>query len=171
MKKSILIPVIAFAVLVVFMAGCESQEKAKEEKNKAIISHFYEEMEDKGNLDVVEDIIATNCVFHFPGGVNVRGPEGYKEYIAPIYTALPDLKHVIEDMIAEGDKVVARFTVRGTYRGEFMGIAPTGKQVVCTSMAVYSIVKGKFMEVWCDYDALGLMQQFGVIPPMGQGEE
>lgn len=141
------------------------------EENKAIISHFYEEMEDKGNLDVVEEILATNCVLHFPSGVDVRGPEGYKEYLAPFLTALPDLKHVIEDMIAEGDKVVARFTVRGTYKGEFMGIAPTGKQVVFTSITIYCIVKGKFVEVWVDYDALGLMQQIGAVPPIGQGEE
>jgi predicted ester cyclase len=57
------------------------------------------EMEDKGNLDVIDEILATNCVLHFPGGVDLHGPEGYKEFRAPLYTALPDLKHFIEDMI------------------------------------------------------------------------
>lgn len=162
-----LIPVITFSVLVVFMAGCEK----KTEKNKAIISNFYEEIE-KGNLEIIGQTLDTNCVLHFPIGVVLRGPDGYKEHIlAPFLTAFPDSKHVIEDMIAEGDKVVARFTVPGTHKGEYMGINPTGKQVTLTSVAIYRIVNDKFVEIWCEADNLGFMQQLGVIPPIGQGEE
>ncbi len=138
------------------------------EENKAIISHFYEEV-DKGNMDVADEILTTTCVFHFPGGVDVRGPEGYKEYEAPIFAAFPDLKHVFEDMIAEQDKVVVRFTVPVTHKGEFMGIAPTGKKVVVTVIAIFHIVNGKFVEVWVEYDALGLLQQLGAVPPLGEG--
>lgn len=138
------------------------------EENKAIISHFYEEL-DKGNLDVVDKVLATNCVWHYPSDVDVRGPEGYKEYGAPFYTAFPDIKHVIEDMIAEGDKVVARFTMPGTHKGEFMGIAPTGKKVVVTAIGIFHIVDGKFNEVWVELDSMGMLQQLGAVPPLGEG--
>jgi len=131
------------------------------EDNKAIISHFYEEV-DKGNLDVADEISATNCVFHFPGGEDLLGPEGYKEQVAPFVTAFPDLKHIHEDMIAEGDKVVAHGTVRGTHEGEFMGIAPTGKQVMFTGVGIFRIAEGKFIEAWIEFDRLGLMQQLGM---------
>lgn len=141
------------------------------QENKDIISHFYKEMEEKGNLDIIEEILATNCVLHFPGGIDLYGPEGYKEFRAPLDAALPDLKHSIEDIIVEGEKVVVRFMLRGTYRGEFMGIAPTGKQVILTSIAIYRLADGKVVEVWCNADDFGLMQQLGVIPPIGQGEE
>ena len=139
------------------------------QENKAIISRLYEELEDKGNKDVIDEIFATNCVLHFPGGIDLHGPEGYKEFRVPLDTALPDLKHSIEDMIVEADKVVARFILRGTYRGEFMGIAPTGKQVMLTSIAIYRIAGGKVVEGWCNADDFSLFQQLCVIPPIGQG--
>ena len=137
------------------------------EENKAIISHFYAEV-DKVNLDVVDEILATNCVFHFPGGVDVSGPEGYKEYIAPFRTAFPDLKHIIKDMVAAGDKVSARFTFPGTHKSALLGIAPTGKQVVFTCIAIYHIGNGKIGEAWVEDDGLGLMQQLGAVPPLGE---
>ena len=141
------------------------------EENKAIISHLYEEMEEKGNLDVIDEILAADCILHFPGVVDLHGPEGYREFRAPLDAALPDLKHSIEDMIVEGDKVVVRFILRGTYRGEFMGITPTGKQIMLTSIAIYRIAGDKVVEVWCNADDFGMLQQLGVIPPIGQSEK
>ena len=138
------------------------------EENKALVRRLYEQI-DEGNLNVADEILATNCAWHFPGGVDVRGPEGYKEYVAPFLNAFPNLKHVFEDMIAEGDKLVVRLTVRGTNKGEFMGIAPTGKQVVYTAILIYHIVNSKIVEAWVDYDALGLLQQLGAVPPLGEG--
>ena len=140
------------------------------EENKAIVSHFYEEL-DKGNLDVADEILSSNCVFHFPGGDGLLGPESYKEQVAPFVTAFPDSKHIHEDMITEGDKVVAHGTVRGTHEGEYMGIAPTGKQVMFTGIGIFRIAEGKFIEAWIEFDRLGLMQQLGAVPPIGQAGE
>ena len=137
------------------------------EENKALWRRYIEEM-DKGNTAIVDQLVAANCVVHYPGGLDVRGPEALKEHAAKFYTAFPDFLHTIEDMIAEGDKVAGRFTNRGTHKGEFMGIAPTGKQVRFTAIGISLIAEGKFVETWIDYDALGLMQQLGAVPPLSE---
>ena len=81
--------------------------------------------------------------------------------------AFPDLQNIIEDMIAEGDKVMVRLAVSGTQRGEFMGIAPTNKRVSWTSIIIYRIAGGKVTERWASTDVFGVMQQLGAIPPLG----
>jgi len=133
------------------------------EENKEIVRRFYEQM-DKGNRAIIGQLFATNFVFHVPGSPDIHGPEGFKEFATPFLTAFPDLKHVIEDMIAEGDKVAVRFTFPGTHKGEFMGIAPTGKKVVYTAIGISRIANGKYVESWAEHDALGLLQQLGVVP-------
>ncbi len=80
----------------------------------------------------------------------------------------PDLHITIEDIIAEGDKVATRATARGTHKGEFMNIPPTGKQVTVTSIAIQQIAGGKVVEVWVNIDHLGMMQQLGAVPPPGE---
>jgi predicted ester cyclase len=83
-------------------------------------------------------------------------------------TAFPDLHLTIEDLIAEGDKVVDRQTARGTHQGTFMGIPPTGKQITVTAMNISRIVGGKIVEHWVELDTLGMLQQLGVVPMPGQ---
>jgi len=164
---SFLIPVIAFAVLVVFMSGCEK----KTEKNKAIARRVFEEVWNQGKLDVIDEIFATDYIFHDPVAGDVRGPEGLKKYVSMHRTAFPDLKFTIEDEVAEGDKVVTRWTFTGTHKGELMGIPPTGVQGTISGIVIGRIASGKFMEAWVNMDDLGMWQQLGVIPPIGQGEE
>ena len=100
MKKSILIPVIVFAVIMVFMAGCEK----KTEENKAIARRAFEEVWNQGKLDVIEEIFATDYVGHITGSPDFNGPEGYKELVTMYRTAFPDIQFTIEDHIAEGDR-------------------------------------------------------------------
>ncbi len=164
---SFLVPVIAFAVLVVFMAGCEK----KTEKNKAIARRVIEEVWNQGKLDVMDEIYATDFILNDPAVGEVRGTEGLKQYVSMYRTAFPDVQLTIEDMIAEGDKVVTRFTFTGTHKGELMGIPPTGVQVTMTGIAISRIAGGKVVEDWVNGDDLGMLQQLGVIPPIGQGEE
>ena len=83
-------------------------------------------------------------------------------------SAFPDMQLTIEDQIAEGDKVVTRWTARGTHQGELMGIPPTGKQATVTGITVGRVANGKFVESWSNFDALGMMQQLGVVPVPGQ---
>ncbi len=139
------------------------------EENKAIIRRIIEEAFNKGNLAVVDDLMATNHVYHEPSGQEVNGPEGFKQMITTYRTAFPDLHLTIDDMVAEGDKVAFRFIFRGTHKGDLMGIAPTGKQVTLTVTVISRFVGGKEVEAWENADSLGMMQQMGVVPPMGQG--
>ena len=87
------------------------------------------------------------------------------------FAAFPDLHSTVEYLIAEGDMVVSRFTMRGTHQGEFIGIPPTGKQVKVTGMVIHRFADGKIVEYWVKWDVLGMMQQLGVIPPPTGAEE
>ncbi len=137
------------------------------EENKAIEQRFFEEVVNNGNLAVIDELVAANFIDHTapPGAASDR--EGYKQFFAMAHNAFPDFRSTLEDMFAEGDKVVQRFTARGTHKGEFMGIAPTGKQMTVPGIAIHRITGGKIVENWTSMDMLGVMQQLGVVPPMG----
>jgi steroid delta-isomerase-like uncharacterized protein len=104
-------------------------------------------------------------VFHY-GSRTIQGLSAYKHFIAPFFTAFPDIQFTTEDMIAEGDTVAVRRTFRGTHKGSLMGIPPTGKQVTTTMMTFNRIANGKIVEGWNNVDDLGLLQQLGVIPAL-----
>ena len=159
-KFSFLIPVITFAVIMVFMAGCAK----KTEKNKAIALRGFEEVWNQGNLDVVDEIYAIDYVGYMPGSLEIQGTEGFKQFVNMYRTAFPDIKFTIEDQIAEGDKVVTRWTGTGTLKGELMGIPPTGVQVTSTGIDILRFAGGKIVEVWVNMDDLGMLQQLGVVP-------
>jgi steroid delta-isomerase-like uncharacterized protein len=102
----------------------------------------------------------------------VSGVEDLKQFFVMLRSGFPDFQGIIEDLFAaEGDKVVLRFTFRGTHQGEFMGIAPTGKQVIMPGIDIFRIADGKLVELWNQEDMLGMMQQLGAIPEPGQSEE
>ncbi len=139
------------------------------EENKAILRRGYEEIHNKGNLAAVDELIATNFVDHDPLNAGLPpGPQGVKEGFAMLRAAFPDLHVTVEDMIAEGDKVVARLTMRGTHKGELMGIPATGKQIAVAVIDIIRFAGGKGVEHWNVIDNLGMMQQLGVVPPPGQ---
>ena len=137
------------------------------EENKANVRRVIEEVFNKGNLAAADELVATNYIYHGPIGMEFKGPEGLKQLISMFRTAFPDLHITIEEMVAEGDKVVLRYTARGTHKGELMGIAPTGKQVTVPGANIAHFEGGKQVEVWCTMDLLGMMQQLDVVPPMG----
>lgn len=140
------------------------------EENKAVIRRWIEEL-NQGNLDAADEFFAPNYVDHSAPPGTPPGPEGVKQLMAMYSAAFSDVRITIEDQIAEGDKVVTRLSTRLTHTGEFMGIAPTGKQVAVTAIVIDRIVGGKLVEAWESFDELGMMQQLGVIPPMGEGGE
>ena len=138
------------------------------EANKATVRRFYEEVFNQKNRAAIEEFVDRNGIDHaLPPGLPA-GIEGSKQFITMYLTAFPDLHFTVEDMIAEGDKVVARLTTRGTQQGAFMGIPPTGKQATITAIDINRIVGGKSVEHWLNMDTLGLLQQLGVIPAPGQ---
>ena len=142
------------------------------EENKALARRVSEEIYDsRGNLDVVDEIYAPNAVAHDPNSPEeIRGFGPIKQLASMFRSAFPDMQVIVEDQIAEGDKVVTRYTVSGTHQGELMGIPPTGNRMEqITGIYMSRISGGKIVEEWYNYDVLGLMQQLGVIPPPGQG--
>jgi steroid delta-isomerase-like uncharacterized protein len=138
------------------------------EENKEIVRRMIEEVFNKGDLEVVDDLVAPNYVYHFPGREDIKGSEELKQFAMMIRTAFPDFHITIDDMVAEGDEVACRYTYLGTHKGEFVGIAPTGKQFQATGILISHIKGGKEVEVWESIDRIGMLQQIGVIPPMGQ---
>jgi len=138
------------------------------EANKALVRRYFEEVWNKGNLDLVDELVSVDIVGHVREG-EFTGFEGNKQHVISFRTPFPDVHITIEDLIAEGDKVAMRYTVTGTHKDELMGIIPpTGKQVTMTGIVIFRIADGKFGEVWSIVDMLGLMQQLGVIPTMGR---
>jgi steroid delta-isomerase-like uncharacterized protein len=135
------------------------------EENKALARREIEEIfSAKGSLDAAEEIYAPNYISHQPAGAeDIHGLEAIKQFAAGVREAFPDTEITIEDQIAEGDKVVTRFTSRGTHQGELWGIPATGREVEVTSVSTNRIEGGKIAEHWTSADRLGMMQQLGVI--------
>ncbi len=139
------------------------------EENKALVRRYFEEIWDKGNLDLIDELFTTNFVRHGPTATEgeVRGLDGFKALVSMYRSALPDLRVPIEDLISEGDRVVTRWRARGTHQGELMGNAPTGDRASVSGILIDRISGGKIEEEWVDYDTLHLMQQIGGVPQSG----
>jgi steroid delta-isomerase-like uncharacterized protein len=135
------------------------------EENKALVRRYFEEIWDKGNLDLIEELFTTDFVRHGPTATEgeVRGQEGFESLVTMYRSALPDLRVSIEDLMAEGDRVVTRWTARGTHQGELMGNAATGNPASVRGILVDRISGSKIEEEWADYDTLHLMQQIGAV--------
>jgi steroid delta-isomerase-like uncharacterized protein len=131
--------------------------------NKALIRRVIDEAVNKGNLAVIDELVAGSYVYREPTAGEVRGPSGLKNLLTKYREAFPDLRMTIEEQIAEGDVVVTRWTGRGTQRGELMGVSPTGRQVTITGVMITRISNGKIVEEWENYDALGMMRQLGAV--------
>jgi steroid delta-isomerase-like uncharacterized protein len=141
------------------------------EDNKAAVRRYFEEVLNQGNLARAYELNAPNWVYHDPIVPDVRTLEDYNQWFTQIRSAYPDFHVTIEDMIAEGDQVVVRYTWRGTNTGDFvtpMHIPATGKQVTVTGITIVRFAGGKGVEVWNQSDSLGLFQQLGLIPAPGQ---
>ena len=140
------------------------------EENKALVRRFFEELLSTDNLDLADEILSPGFRFYFAGGPVPMGLESYKGFLATRRAAFPDRRFVVEEMIAEGDKVSARFTMRGTHSGELRGIAPSGKEVTMTGIDMIRLEEGKMVEDRVEGDQLGMMQQLGVIASPQQAE-
>ena len=133
------------------------------EQNKQIARQVFEEIQSKGNVALIDQIVADDYVGHTPPR-EFHGPEGARQFVAMLRGAFPDAQVTVEDQLAEGDRVATRWTCRGTHRGEFQGIPPTGKSVVMSGITIFRIANGKLVEGWNRPDLLGLMQQIGAVP-------
>jgi steroid delta-isomerase-like uncharacterized protein len=137
------------------------------EKNKALVRRIFEEVWQEGNVDAIDEYYAADVVNHGAPPDLPPSREGFKVYAGMLTSAFPDADITIEDQVAEGDRVVTRWSSKGIHTGEFFGIPATGKQVTVTGIVIERIAGGKVAEIWAEFDQMGLMQQLGVVPPPG----
>lgn len=137
--------ILLFSVTIFIASACTNKLDV-EEKNKNLIRRMIEQVDAEG-ASAYDEFVASDAIWH--------SPVGYVEAKA----AFTNEKHTIEDVVAEGDKVVARFTLRATNTGEYMSISPTSREVTFTVLAIYRIMDSKIVEGWFLFDALGLLEQ------------
>jgi len=133
-------------------------------ENKALVRRFVDKSWNGGNLLAADEMMAADAVVHEPV---IGTPADLKMLVGDFRTAFPDWHSTVEEMIVEGDRVAERWTGRGTHRGEFQGIPPTGNQVAVPGVVFYRIADGKIVEFRGQFDRMSLMQQLGVVPSMG----
>lgn len=133
--------------------------------NTMLVRRAIEEVWNGGNYDNLSDFVADDIVIHAsPPGEEIHGREGIMQFYGALRAAFPDLHFTIEDQIADGDRVVTRWTASGTHNGEFQGIPPTGRTVRITGIDIDRFAGGKVVECWPEANELGLLQQLGVLP-------
>ncbi len=138
------------------------------EENKTLYRRLMEEVFSQGNIAALGELMTPDIIEHEAGPAQGRGLEGVKALIMMIRTAFPDMRVTIEDMTTQEDKVWARVTFHGTNTGPLMGMPPTGKRVNYEAIDICRFAEGKIVEHWGVVDLLGMMQQLGVAPPLGQ---
>ena len=170
MKK--LLMILPLAMILCFMVGCQDKEamaeleamKAQaevEEQNKDLVRRWVEE-EDKGNFDIYEELLAPDYVCYYPGSPEPLNREAHKQSAILFFKSFPDTIHTIENMIAENDLVAFHTTLKGTHKGEFMGITPTDNEINVGAVWICRIKEGKIIEVRGVGDLLGMMMQLGM---------
>jgi predicted ester cyclase len=137
---------------------------SRTEENKALFRRTYEELLNRGDLSVADELVSADFINHeAPPGRN-RGPESMRGLVTMLRTAFPDLRFTIEELVAEGEVVAGRLTMSGTHEGPLMGMPPTGRSVRQNHMHFVRFREGKAVEHWGVRDDVGMMQQMGVIP-------
>jgi steroid delta-isomerase-like uncharacterized protein len=137
--------------------------------NKAVVLRlWYEELWDKWNLNAADELLSDDYGFHLPGVPTALDRRATKQVVAMFSASFPDLKHTVDEIIAEGDTVAARWTVRGTHRGEFQGIPASGKQVTLSGNTIHHLRDGKLRETWLSFDTMELLQQIGAVPAVAK---
>jgi steroid delta-isomerase-like uncharacterized protein len=132
--------------------------------NKAVLRRFDEEVWNAGHLEVMDELFAPDYVNHDPSLGQTGDREGHKRTIALARAALPDVRETVEDLVAEGDRVAFRWTIRATHLGELFGTQPTGNAVHIGGIEIYRLRDERIVERWGVFDRLGLMQQLGIVP-------
>lgn len=134
---------------------------------KDVVRRYREELWNRGDLRVADQIIAVNCIYHIHDpitSISGMGPERAMKAVVLYRAAFPDLEFTIEDLFAEGDRAMVRWTARGTHQGELYGVLPSRMKITITGMDMFRVVDGKIQEYWVNWDTMGFMQQLGLEP-------
>jgi len=138
-------------------------------ENKALVEHFFDQVCNKRQLGLADQLFAAHHVHHDPSSPWVgTGPQGMKDLIGLYQRSFPDAHWAVHQIIEAGDTVVTRWTGIGTHSADLMGIAPTNKHVSVDGIWIHRISAGKIVESWVVWDTLGMLQQLGVAAPMGR---
>jgi len=124
---------------------------------------IFEDVWNRKNLSAIDELMSADYVHHDSGAVAANGPEGYRQFVKSYMNAFPDARFEIHDEFTVGETEVTRWTVSGTHEGELAGIPPTGRRFSVTGISIARIANGRIIESWNNWDALGLMQQLGVV--------
>lgn len=162
---------VLLSLVIVVTAACSApgdtrvgeSRTTSEEQNEALIREVLELINDR-DLDAAFELYAPDYIYHGPGGQELRGRDGIRGLWAVFLAAFPDLHSTVDDVIAEGDKLVLRWTIQGTHTGEFLGIPASNNQISLSVTEIFRIADGQLVEAWDQYDRLGLMEQIGGIP-------
>ena len=133
------------------------------EANKALLLRFDAEVWNAGDVSVMDELFAPDYINHDPSLGQPPDREGHKRVIAMVREALPDLRETVDDLVAEDDRVVFRWTVTATHERDFMGTPATGKRIEFSGIEIYRIADGRIVERWGVFDRLGMLRQLGVI--------
>lgn len=136
------------------------------EENKAIVRRFFDLGPSSGDMNAANALLDQNFTLHTPLP-SVPGIQGINDVVTACRTAFEHLNVTVEDMVAEGNKVTARFTARGIHKGQFMDLPPTGKPITMTGIEIFRIENGKIAELWGEANLLGMLQQLGIVPAFG----
>jgi steroid delta-isomerase-like uncharacterized protein len=154
---------ISFKPYSAYIQTMASSAQEHQQRNKQVVRQLFEATDQHDIERMAQLISSTNYLFHFPG-MPPMDWNTTKQFSTALASSLPDLRHEIVDMVAEGDKVAVRLSVTGTHKGELQGIPPTDKKVTFDAMDFITLIDGKVSEEWLNADIMGLMQQIGAIP-------
>src|SRR5215212_8090487 len=140
------------------------ERRSMSEENKALARSSWEEIVNKQNPQAIDEVYAPNFVWHEPDQ-DIQGSEQARQYVSAFFDAFPDINITVEDVIAEGDKAVTRYTIRGTHQGETEEFGPpTGRKMELKGITIHRFEEGKIVEEWEAYDNLSVLQQLGLVP-------
>ena len=152
------------------MVAFVSADAVDENENKALVRRFFEVGPSRGDLRAAHELLADDFALHVPLPCS-PGVQGIIEVISACRAAFEHLDVTVEDMVAEGDRVAARFVARGIHRGDFMGQPATGRSITMTGIEIFRIENGRIAELWGEANLLGLMGQLGIMPSSdGRGQ-
>jgi len=139
-------------------------QTTSEKANIAIVQKFFEVGPSQGSLAAADALLHPEFSLHTPLPTPGPGIGAMNTVIITCRAAFHGLHVTVDDIMAEGDKVTARFTARGVHKGEFMGLQPTGKAITMTGIEIFRVKEGKIAEIWGEANLMGLMQQLGILP-------
>ena len=155
----------AVALVSIFLNGCQNgndsvaSPEGRAAENKALVARFYSDVFVNWDRALVDELLSSDFRSHdWPAGA-CTGPDGFWDFYDGVLAAFPDTRYVVDDLIAEGDRVVVHWRLLATQHGEFYGMAPTGAPISLQGIAIYRVANGKLMERWVVYDLHGLIQQ------------